>query len=658
MRASLKRGLLWAVPAAGLGVALLISSVTRARSPAFRLSYRLSPGDRLIYAIRYQSSSQTDFRNLFQPNSVPQGEASEAPVLQAQSYRALLNGELAVEVLKRDAAGLLCAVRVMDPSVELNVDDRESPARAETVALSLARDIFAEMSPRGRIVRVLVASDLDTLARGFIFSVLSKIQFVLPEGRGVARGTWQAEEDDPNGRYLARYVREEPNGVAEGPSLPPNLLAFRKTRTGYLPQSPGNEALLPRLPTVIHPGGGLRILFDTKGGFVDTIEGSETERVTVSGREVALVESRIALRCIKKEAVPAPELRAAAERYMSQSSVSEFVPLSMALSEKESEQDIQRTALGQATLDTLTADLARAEADGLKSDTSLYLKFKALVYLHPEVSPALGKLLSSASPGSLTGDILGGALAAVGNPSAQAVLAQIILARRSEPEFVLDLIQDLARVRFPTEAAERAFRELASGTTDRRVYEAALFGLGTMSRNLKETSPERAAGIADWLASLVRPAMAPQNLDTVLKALGNSGSGKALPVLREFSRDPSSSLRAAAVTGLRFVGPGEADDILAETLASDADASVRAAALLALSFRPPTARTLQAEVQAVLKDSSESVRLAALENLGRIAGGSSQILAVIKRVADADPSESVRKSAAAMLSNSGEKKRS
>ena len=67
------------------------------------------------------------------------------------------------------------------------------------------------------------------------------------------------------------------------------------------------------------------------------------------------------------------------------------------MSKEESEANIERTELRTATLESLLADLANLESSsGEKNEAPLYLKFKALIYLNPESSAALGKILAIA----------------------------------------------------------------------------------------------------------------------------------------------------------------------------------------------------------------------------------------------------------------------
>lgn len=643
-----KRGL-WIFPAAGVGLALLALFALRSKQPRVPSEYGLSPGDRLYYEINYRTTSKADFRVLFEGADSAEDKAKPSPSVEAQSYGTFLRGELVMTVLERRPDRLLCSYKVAHSSVKLEIGGKKVPAQAETIAATVGRDVFAEMTPRGRVMGVLIGPQADSMAQGFILALLAKIQFVLPEVSWSGENAWKVEEEDPNGKYLARYETSESFEAGSVKDRSRNLASFRKAKEKYFPAESGGKTLLPRLRAVVQPEGATEFLFDAKGGFLEALNGSETERISVSGKEVARVESRMSLRRLRGETVPTSEYLTLLEAFRSRKAVADFIPLTMTISEEDSELAIQRTALGQATLESLTAELRMLEAEGRRQDTNLYLKFKALVYLHPEACPDLGKLLAGASSVSIARDIVGGALTAVGHPEAQDAIAELIRSRRNEPGFITGLIQALSQVRFPTESAEKTLRDIAVGPADEHVNTAALFGLGSMARNLKEADPERAERLVDGLISLIRPPMTERAMDTILKALGNSGSDKALPVFEEFTKHSSSSLRATAAAGLRFVDSGQADSVLATVLASDAEDSVRTSALFALSFRKPTGETLKAHIQVVSQDESEAVRLAALNNMGNMVGEFPEALAVIRRVAKEDSSENVRNTAANIL---------
>lgn len=641
-------------------LALLALFATCAKRPPVPSGYGLSPGDRRVYEIDYRTASKADLRVLFEGRDPAGTGASPAALAEPRSYKTLLRGRLVMTVLEKGPEGLLCAYRIEHPQLELELEGNESPVQAGTIATLLGRETFARMDPKGRLRGVLLVPQADSMTRGFVLALLAKTQFVLPADPRPGATTWTAEEEDPSGRYRARY---ESGASFEGrnvKSFPEGLAAFRKTKETYLPAVAAAKPLLARLPTAVEPSGATEMVFDANGGFLEASAGSETDRVTVSGREVARVESRFSLRRVGGGTAPPSERLALLEAFRWRRTAGDFIPLTMALSEEESELAIQRTALGQATFESLKADLTAAETAVRKPALDLYLKFKALIYLHPEVAADLGEALAAAPAESVTRDIIGGALGAVGHPEAQAALAKALLSRIDGPAFAMGLIQALSQVRFPTGPAVRALQDVAAGAGDESLSAAALLGLGTMSRSLKETDPVRAERIAEDLIATRRPSMTERAMDVLLKAMGNSGSDKAIPLMREFIEHGSARLRASAAAGLRFVDSGEADPILAGILASDEDALVRTSALLALGFRKPTAETAEAHIRAVSQDASEAVRLAALSNLGNMTEEFPEVLAVIRRVAEEDDSESIRKTAANILSTRGgdNKKRS
>jgi HEAT repeat protein len=639
----------WILPAAGLGVILVVVIAIGPERTPLPSAYEFSPGTRLSYEIEYGTSSEADFRSLFEDTESFANLKEQAPPHLAQSTGTLLRGVLLMTLLESGPDGLLCAYRLAHPRVRLEINGSDAPSHAESVTAALGRDVFVKTSRQGRVLGVLFGPEADRLAKGFTLALLSQIQFVLPGGSRSGSGAWDAEEEGPNGCYLARYTKTDPFGEKSLSGLPKGLRAFRKTKTEYRSAGAEDQALLLRLPTTISPEGVLNVLFDAKGGYVESMSGSETERISVSGREVARVDSSLSIQHVSTESIPFPELSEVRLAFAALKPIADFVPLTVAISEEESELAIQRTALGQATLDSLLEEMELAETENQERNTGLYLKFKALVYLHPEMSSTLGDLLADSPPESLAWDVVAGALGAVGHPEAQAALVGLIRTKPDETRLVSGLVQSLAMVRFPSEQAERALRELAENATDDSIRSGALFGLGSMSRRLRELEPGRAGKIVDGLQSLIRASISEMELDTVLKALGNSGSKKALPIFRKYTKHPSGSLRAAAAAGLRFVEAAEAERVLVKLLGSDPEDSVRSAALLAFSFREPTRGSMKAHLRAVTKDRSESVRLAALRNLGGMIRDFPEVLVVIRRVAEEDSSENVRESADALL---------
>jgi hypothetical protein len=626
---------------AGLGLALVLLAVFRPWDRAGRPAYDWTPGARLVYHIDFETSSTADLRALFE-DPLPQGAgAPAAPSPEASFTRTSLRGKLYILITEAGANEVVCAVRFAEPSVSVELGTSRVPDLERSAAAALTRQFFVKMTPTGRVLGVLLDPGTDDLTRGLVHALLSKMQTVLPGRGGRVARSWEAGEDGPNGAYVAVYrVRGRP---AKG------LGRFVKVKLPYQVPGSGRTSLFESLTVTARPSGELAIAFDLKSGRLQEARGHETESLAVADKEVARIESRIDVRLIAAEEGSSSELAALRLALDQARPARPFVPLTISISGEESERTIQRSALGEATLGSLLADLRAAVGEGRTRDTALYLKFKALVFLQPEVCPSLAEALEGSGPDSLTADVVGGALGVVGHPEAQAALASAILARRDDPVFVSRTVPFLTMARRPTDAAERALIDLAESRAGADVRSAALFGLGTMARNSRDADPGRADRIAARLLARLREPIPEAEADIVLKALGNSGSVKALPTFAEYARGRSAGLRAAAVTGLRFVDASEADHLLIEALRSDPEASVRIAALQAFSFRRPTGGTVKAHIGALTGDPSESVRVAALRNLGKMIGEFPEALEAVSRAADDDASESVRKAAAAIL---------
>jgi hypothetical protein len=369
----------------------------------------------------------------------------------------------------------------------------------------------------------------------------------------------------------------------------------------------------------------------------------------MAGKTVARAQTNLFMEFLKKEALSAEELAALCEASAARNMVARAVPLSATISKQEREAIIQRSELGQETLESLVAQLAQAESNGKSRDTPLYLKFKALAYLHPETSSSLGKLLYTAHPQSLTMRILVDALSAAGHAQAQEALVNVIRARPSDSPALLTLVKGLGSVESPTMLAENTLRDLAANAPDWDVAATAQLALGTMARNLADTSPERSGKIVERVVSEINSSPSEDRTRLLLLVLGNAGSIQALPTITRFVADPAPAVRSTAVLALRWIESGKADTLLTKALSSDPDPAVRLEATFALSFREPTPYTFQAQKRAFLEDQAVMVRLAALENLWNVHKSFPEVRRLVKQSAAHDPSKEVRKAAAEIM---------
>ena len=261
--------------------------------------------------------------------------------------------------------------------------------------------------------------------------------------------------------------------------------------------------------------------------------------------------------------------------------------------------------------------LAAAEqADvGTADESRLFLKFKALIFLHPEVCGPLGKMLTRADPRSLTMRVLTGALEAVGNDESEEALVNAIRFRPEDWPALSFLIPALGTTTLPSPATEAMLSELAFHSLERNIASTAQLALGSLSRRLAENSPERSARIVRRFLQVLGPSKSSDENYQTLLVLGNAGSAEALPAVLPFASDPSPRLRGAALWALRWIDTPAVDARLAEALTSDREPSVRAQAASALRFRRVTAETFRVQEEALLHDTATEVRAIVLPNL-------------------------------------------
>jgi hypothetical protein len=612
--------------------------------------YRFVPGERTVYKLDYTSASASDFRALFQDQKSTSETTQASPLSLAQSFRTSVHGELTATVLERGADSALIAYSLRKPDVRLIANGQASVTEAERIRADLSRDVFAAVSLQGSVLQVRFDAGVGDLSQSFARAILAVTQFVLPGGLAPDLRQWETQEDDPNGHYIARYQTEPGHcrGSKEGSRA--DLVGFLKSKTRYLQLGPKKTQDEFAAVTTVVPKGSLVACFDVAAGCLVSLRGTESQVIVVEGKTVASAENSLRMDLARKETLSQAELLAMRQAGVARETTVAAVPLFVIQSEEATEASIERTELGNATLEGLLADLAKLEASTDEvNDTPLYLKFKALVYLRPESSASLGKMIATADAKSVTMRILTGALGAVGHAEAQTALVTAVRSRPRDWSALSMLIPVLGGVKSPTQMAEDTLRDLAFDSPNPDIASTAQLTLGSMARTLAETSPQRAEKIVDLFAKQIESASSADATRQILLVLGNAGSTKAFPTIARFLTDPSPALRAAAVSALHWIESDQVDRLLVKALISDSEPAVRLEAAVALGSREMSEATFNPQKQSFLTDKDDKVRLAVLRNLWKAHQAFPEIRRLLKEAAKTDRSEDVRKAAAEIV---------
>jgi HEAT repeat protein len=613
--------------------------------------YRFIPGERLVYRLDYASASASDFRALFsEPNNKrTKIEQPAAPGL-TQSFKTTIRGELTSTVISNSGDIALIAYSVHEPEVDLTVNGQAASKEAEKVRSDLVREVFARVNSQGKVLDVRFEPGVDDLSQSFVRTLLAITQFVLPEAAGSDLRQWETQEADPNGQYVARYAASNDSGRGAEETSRQSQGSFKKTKSRYLQPIQRPTADETQASNQIYPKGSLATRFDLQRGHLVSLSGTESLTVAIEGKTVANADTAIQMDLQRQEMLSQTDLERIRATSISREREAVAISLFVIPSPEAGEASIARSELGDTSLDSLLADLAKLESSsGEMNETPTYLKVKAMIYLHPESSAHFGKILATANSQGPAMRVLTGALGAVGNTEAQAALIGATRSRAGDWPAVSLLIPAISQVPSPAQPAEDLLRDLAFNSSNPDIAATAQLSLGNVARKVAQTSPDRAANIVRLFTKAIESSPSTDFTQQMLLAIGNAGSIEALPNIGRLINDPSPTLRATAAGALRWVDSDQADSLLIKALTSDREATVRLEAAIALSFRRIGNSTFNPQKTVFLTEQDVKVRLVVLKNLWAARDDFAEVRGILKRAAGHDRSKEVRKAAAESL---------
>lgn len=601
-------------------------------------AYQFTPGQRLIYNVDYQNSSQSDLRVLFQDIKTNSSAPPTGANAFTNDFQVSLQGQLIITVLEQKHDKIFVSYSLPNSAVKITSSGQEAVEQGQLIQGDLKQEIFAELNSQGKVISVSFDPNVSDIAQNFARTLLGISQFVTPSSDRNA-SNWETQEDDPNGKYIASYKSRWGK--------------FEKTKLRYLEsvRSNNKKPNASEVKTTIKPEGKLTANFNFKDGYLTSLKGTESQKIIISEKNVGQVKTELDMTYVSQTVLNPTQLTKLQNAKTERNKLAQSIALSATPTEAETEAKIQRQELGDATLETLLADLKKAEAssDENQNHTPLYLKLKALVYLQPETSQTLGKLLVTADAQSLTMQILSGALSAVGNSQAQTALVNTINARSQDWDAMYVLIPSLGSLNNPTQEAEDILNKLAFNSKDERIASTAQLALGTVAYNLTQTSPNRANIIVKQFVQKLSKSKSESQTRQYLLVLGNTGSANAFDTIASFTKADSAKIRSAATSALRFIDNKQVDGVITKILTKDADDSVRLEAATILGYREINAENFKIQKQAFTSEKSVTVRLALLRNLWQVREQFPEVDKLVKQAAKNDTSPEVKEAAASLI---------
>jgi len=602
--------------------------------------YKWAVGECKIYRFTYSSSSSSDFRVLFGDIKSSGKKDKDIPTGLAFSFDTSVEGEVETTMLEQREQENLVAYRMRNLILSLIVNGYNDTQQADTVKKDLEKEIFVLISPQGKILSVFLDNSMSDLAQSYARQILALTQFVFPIGQTYETHRWEVHEEDPSGFYIASYQIYNDKDIKDA-----SLKSFSKKKIRYIEHRSKPKTGTVEVPKIIIPDGRFIAHFDFVNGRLSSLKGSESQTILINNKKVGGVTNNFHIAFLKKEILNTPAVSSLKSIFSKREKETTGSSLFVKQSSEKAEYLIHKRELKDATLESLLAELKKAESDPNLNPTALYLKFKALIYLHPESCKILGKLLSSADYNSLTMNIIPKALSTIGHSQAQLALVEAIKSRLSDKFALFMLINPLATVNEPIQEAEETLKNLAFNSKDPEISAMAQLALGAQARRIASISPERVVKIVDRFIQELKSSSSPEMTKQLLLALGNAGSSRALEAISNFATSPSPDIRATALHALRFIDSVQAETLIIKGLLFDPDRKVRLAAANALGYREMTEISFKAQKDVFLKDSDVEVRLKILENLWKAQQNFPEVRQLIKKTASEDSSEEVRKAA-------------
>ena len=604
------------------------------------------------YRLEYNSAANADLRSLFQDQNLGPAQQQAQSAAPSYSLAASLQGDMTLVTLNVSPTRAQVLQTYRNPQVRLVVNGQPQPEQAAAVELELSRGFLVELTRQGKVAGVYLRPEAAKFAQDFIRTLVASEEFVFPAAPPPDGQSWNAREEDRNGVYIARY-----RIVSASIAGHPDWIALRKSKVRYLPEPADATPPVPgrdRTEKSVRPQMDFEAEFDLESGDLATLRGTEIQDTSIKDKPIAHSETILQLRRVRTAVAPAEEMGRLREL---RSVLTASTPLALYAQRPraEVEANVQRSELGSATVKELLDALAAFKATSSDpekqqaSETPLYLKVKALVYVHPESCAQLETILETADATSPQFRIVSGALGAVAHPQAQRVLARAIQARPADSAALAGMISALGSAPQPGREAERAVQQLAETSSDNTVASTAILALGNMARSLSRSSPERAAALVTFLMRRLSAARSEEVAQRWIQALGNSASSQAFPALSKYASNSSPVLRSAAIDSLRSIRLPQVDAMLLHALASDQEAQVRQEAAFALGFRRPSQQSFDAQKKALQHESDEKVRSALLTNLFKMNRQFPEAKSILEDAAVHDVSESVRKTARSLL---------
>lgn len=570
------------------------------------------PGMQYRYAV--ETTQQVSFSTAQKGAAVPPG------------MRFHIQGDWSVGIVSINDTRVETRVKLMPTVFSVTVDGQDAltPQVREAMMTSLTLPFFVTLERSGAARLVHFEAGTDVLAQGILRTLVASTQFVVT---GPPKDSWQTEEYDVTGQYLASYQRQ------------PEPHRFEKTKQSYthVATSQGLQAYQGgQLSIDVRSRTTLELAADV---WPQSLQGQENLGVE-SGQGMPKVSNdmQVNLRLLGRER-DASLLGALEAR---RPHLSTILLASYQAQTTDPKERYRRTLAGKR-FDDLVNDLRslpKEEKDRDDARTLALERLRALFMLEPAEAAKVPDVLRKGGLDPIAASPMLGALSAASTPESIGALAEIVDDSAIGVPVRTDAVAALGMAETPAREGIDALRDLTRNKQP-ELRDTATLALGNVAYQMRDDDSRGADSVVNELEAAYRSARTPEEQALVLRALGNTRDPRALMTLQLALRSESVLVRQAAVEALRLIPDPAADRLLATQLLGDASPDVRKAAVFACSFRPlePLLSALQ---QALQKDPADAVRAEIVHLLGANMATVANARALVAWSSQNDPNAGIR----------------
>jgi len=524
--------------------------------------------------------------------------------------------------------------RISLSQLALRANGQESTATSERAVSDLTRPFIVTIGSEKRSLKVSIPTNTAVMSANLLREIFRAMQIDLPGGENLPE-SWSTIAADANGEVSATYLLTGIRG---------DILTLKKTKTPVVASVQATESLTLT--------GEAQIDVDMKSGWLRNLTSEFVYDANRGSTAIGHSETSADFVWTGESAdLPTWALEASTDPRS-------FKDLAMTAADMNSaiEAQLNRKALGDATFDSLKAELDRADIEqrsgrevDIHARTRQINQLYAWLELHPEDAPRFSARLAEVPQDSESFSLLLGSLYQTGHHEAQQALIEALGTLSSNGGKTVQILAVSGLIAHPDQALEDSIRSILATSHDPVISNTAALALGNIAGSLDHDLARHKTLVKD-LAAYLQNAADLNRQNALIASLGGTMDPEVIPTLAALTHAPSDDVRGAAASALARIPDAKAVDEVVMVATSDADESVRYSATESLyEARLTTLANNHSLIEALDKEDSVRIRASLVRALWahRSIGGKADQR--VRNAAVADDSAEVRKVARTLI---------